>query len=362
MVGIIVGLSHPFRTIAVDEEPAVVMIEDEVVDFDVEETINARKVALLEDLPPQSEPWLQARKLGIGGSDAAAVLGLGDFKSAFEVYLDKTGRHPDGLTIPENSKMMWGRILEDPVADHTARVTGCVHAKSRWLYQHRQFDYMLGNVDRIVLDPARPTPGIYEGKTCGEYMADRWGDDETDSPAMYALIQAVHYMDVLDLTWADIAVLIGGQDYRHYRVERDDELVEMLRAYEADFWDHVQRRVEPPVSGSIGDTDLLQRLYEAVHDKQILVGEEAVELTRTYREQHAIAKAAEDAKSEAGNRLRQLMGDAEIAVDVYGREIATWKQHETTKFEQKRFQTEMPRFAATYTHKAPQRTLRVKDV
>lgn len=338
----------------------MVVIEDVAVD--VEETINARRVALLKDLPPQSDPWLHARKRGIGGSDAAAVLGLGDFKSAFEVYLDKVGRHPDGLTIPDNPKMYWGRVLEDPVGDHTARITGCVHVKPTWLYQHRDIDYMLGSPDRIALDPLRDTPGVYEGKTCGEYMGDKWGEDESDEPAMYALIQAVHYMDVLDFTWADISVLIGGQDFRHYRVERDDELISMLRAYEADFWDHVLRKEEPPASGSISDKELLQRLYEAVHDKQLLVGEEAVELSREYRAAHKVFKAAEKEKETAGNRLRQLLGDAEIAVDVNNRVVATWKGHETTKFEQKRFQETSPHLAATYTHKERQRTLSVKDV
>lgn len=332
------------------------------VERDVEESINARRVALLKDLPPQSEPWLHARKRGIGGSDAAAVLGLGDFKSAFEVYLDKVGRHPDGLTIPDNPKMEWGRLLEDPVGDKTARVTGAVHVKPRWLYQHRHIDYMLGSPDRIVIDPLRDTPGVYEGKTCSEHMADRWGEDESDEPAMYALIQAVHYMDVLDFTWCDISVLIGGSDFRHYRVDRDDELVEMLRAYEADFWDHVLRKDEPPASGAISDKELLQRLYEAVHDKELLVGEEAVELARQYRAAHKVFKAAEKEKETAGNQLRQMLGDAEIGVDVNNKIVATWKAHDTTKFAQKRFQGDMPRFSSTYSYQESQRTLSVKDV
>jgi len=34
--------------------------------------------------------WLKQRQKGIGGSDVGAILGLNKYKSAFQVYLDKT--------------------------------------------------------------------------------------------------------------------------------------------------------------------------------------------------------------------------------------------------------------------------------
>ena len=36
------------------------------------------------------EEWLKARKLGLGGSDMAAVLGLSPWRSPIDVWLDKT--------------------------------------------------------------------------------------------------------------------------------------------------------------------------------------------------------------------------------------------------------------------------------
>lgn len=330
--------------------------------IDIEETLNARRVAKLVDLPPQSEPWLQARKLGIGGSDAAAVCGLGEFKSAFECYLDKTFQHPDGLTIPDNENMKWGRLLEEPIAAETARRTGCVHIKPQWLFQHREIDWMLANPDGIVIDPLRESVGIYEGKTCGPYMADRWGENESDSPATYALFQAVHYMAVLDVHWADIAVLIAGQDYRHYRIERDNELVQMLIAYETDFWDRVLRKDPPDPSGTAGDKDLLQRMFDAVHLKEILVGEDVIELAHQYDDFRRIEKEAEKEKERVGNALRLLMGDAEIAVGVNGGVVCTWKEHEADQFDQSRFRTELPRFSATYVGKEKRRPLNVPKI
>lgn len=327
--------------------------------IDLEDRINARRVAPLSELVPQSEPWLKARKLGIGGSDAAAVCGLGEFKSAFECYLDKTGTHPDGISIPDNRAMKWGRLLEDAVADENARRRGTMHVKPCWLYQHAEIDWMLANPDRLVIDPMRDGLGIYEGKTCGPWMEERWGEDDSDSPATYALFQAVHYMAVLDLQWADIAVLISGQDDRHYRIERDDELVQMLITYETDFWDRVLRKDPPDPTGTAGDKDLLQRMFDAVGGKEILVGEETSELAQQYDQFRKIEKTAEKEKERVGNALRLLMGDAEIALDVNKRVVCTWKKYEADQFEQKRLKEEMPRFAATYTSKETRRTLHV---
>lgn len=331
----------------------------EINPADVEDALNARKVAKLADIPVQSEGWLKTRQLGIGGSDAAAVCGLGEFKSAFECYLDKTQQHPDGLSIPDNEAMYWGRVLEDPVARVTAERTGCVHVKATHLYQHATIDWMLVNPDGIVLDPNRPDPGLYEGKTCSAWMAERWGENESDSPATYALFQAVHGMVVLDLQWADIAVLIAGQDYRHYRIERDDEFVQMLITYEADFWDRVQRKDPPDPSGSPIDKDLLQRMFEAVNHKEILVGEEMSELATQYDQFRKIEKTAEKEKDRVGNMMRLLMGDAEIAVDVNKRVVCTWKEHDAPQFQQKQLQEDMPRFSATYTTTEKRRPLYV---
>ena len=43
--------------------------------------------------------WLEERRKGIGGSDAAAVAGLNPWRSAAAVYLDKVGE-----VEPENKK------------------------------------------------------------------------------------------------------------------------------------------------------------------------------------------------------------------------------------------------------------------
>lgn len=56
--------------------------------------------------------WLSVRKTGIGGSDAAAAVGLNPYKSQLELWLEKTGRDGD-LPKPDPSDtkepVYWGR-------------------------------------------------------------------------------------------------------------------------------------------------------------------------------------------------------------------------------------------------------------
>lgn len=69
------------------------------------------KLTATKNLP--REEWLKWRKMGIGGSDAGAVCGLNPYRTALEVYLDKTS---DSLETSDSEAMRQGREFEDYVA------------------------------------------------------------------------------------------------------------------------------------------------------------------------------------------------------------------------------------------------------
>jgi len=48
-------------------------------------------VTLAKTLDMPREQWLELRRQGIGGSDAAAILGMNPWKSPMDVWLEKTG-------------------------------------------------------------------------------------------------------------------------------------------------------------------------------------------------------------------------------------------------------------------------------
>lgn len=67
------------------------------------------------------EQWLEERKKGIGGSEAAAIMGLDKNRSALAVYLDKIG---EGVSVEENERMHWGTMLEEQIALEYERRNG----------------------------------------------------------------------------------------------------------------------------------------------------------------------------------------------------------------------------------------------
>lgn len=70
------------------------------------------------------EDWLKWRKNGLGGSDAGAIAGVNPWRSAMEVYYDKT--HPDEIEDRDSEAMRQGRDLENYVAKRFEEATGKV--------------------------------------------------------------------------------------------------------------------------------------------------------------------------------------------------------------------------------------------
>ena len=67
------------------------------------------------------EEWLAERRKSIGGSDAAAIVGMNHYVTPYALWADKTGRLPDQ---PDNEAMRQGRDLEQYVADRFTEATG----------------------------------------------------------------------------------------------------------------------------------------------------------------------------------------------------------------------------------------------
>ncbi len=73
------------------------------------------------------EQWLAERRKSIGGSDAAAIVGMNHYVTPYMLWADKTGRLPDK---PDNEAMRQGRDLEQYVADECAATRQCSAARS----------------------------------------------------------------------------------------------------------------------------------------------------------------------------------------------------------------------------------------
>ena len=119
-----------------------------------------------------TEAQLEERRTGVGGSDAATVLGLNPYTTAYELYLDKLGEAP-----PEDEDFLkearyWGSVLEQPVCDRYAHETGFKVQKANQLIRSKEHPFMIANIDRKVV-------GVKKGlecKTGDKYTSKNWGE------------------------------------------------------------------------------------------------------------------------------------------------------------------------------------------
>jgi putative phage-type endonuclease len=302
---------------------------------------------------PRDE-WLAIRKRGIGGSDVAAICGLDRYRSPFGVYLEKLDEVPDDAA---GEAAEWGNILESVVAEHFSRRTGLRLIPSPGTLASVERPWQQVNVDALYAHPNETdASGVLEVKTRSAFVADQWGEDSLpDGPQL----QVQHALDVTGLGEGHVAVLIGGQRYKHYRVHRDDELIAHLRQIERDFWQRIADRNPPPVDASKACTDLLAHLYEVKPDSVVeLDPAEARQLLDERAEAKADIKAAEERCALAENQLKSLIGENEVGC-VDGTPAVTWKRIAANRFDQAAFKADHPQMFQTYTRPSPYRRFNV---
>lgn len=296
--------------------------------------------------------WLDWRRRGIGGSDAAAIAGLNPWKSPMAIWLDKTGQ-----IEPEEAgeAAYWGNVLESVVADEFKERTGFYVQRRNAILQHTDYPWMLANVDRLFRD-AEGNWGVLECKTTSEWGRKNWAEDEV--PAYY-LIQVQHYLAVTGYEYGYIAVLIGGNQYKHYKVVRDEEIIQYLIDIEKDFWQLVETNTPPAFDGSDSSSEVLKKLYpKATLGLEVMLPSTAQELIEMYEQASAEEKAAVTKKDEAGNKLKALLGDAEVG--VLGDRKVSWKNINSTRFDSTKFKKDHQALYEEYSKESSYRRFDVR--
>lgn len=263
------------------------------------------------------EDWLAARRNGIGSSDAAAVLGLDEYRSPLAVYVDKKGLLPEE---PENRFVAWGTRLEPVVASWFEAETGKKVRRRRAILRHSERPYVIADLDRTVVGEH----AVLEIKTSSAWNRDEWGGDQIP---LRVVVQVQHQLSVTGYPYGYVAVLLGGNDARWTRLDRDDTLIAaMLDRYERFWRDHVEAGVEPPVSAA-SDADLTEALYPQEHeDKTILLPSTAHDAIDYLLKARADRKAAEAAEAQAKAAVQALLGDAEAGLlPGFDKPVVTWR-------------------------------------
>lgn len=294
------------------------------------------------------EEWLEFRKSGIGGSDMAAILGLSNYRSALDVWMDKTGR-----TIPSkddgNRFTYWGTKLESIVADEFAIRTGYSVRNNNFTLQSVEYPFLLANIDREIVG----VDAGLECKTASAFKVDEWQGDSV--PDAY-YIQCQHYMAVTGKASWWIAALVGGNDYYYKEIPRNDNVIEAIIEAAQEFWSFVLTDTMPAVDGSDSCQEALRQLYSNTQPESIQLEDSADIYAEAYLKAKADKKDAEERAKEAQNNLCQLLANNEVGYT--NKHKITWKYRKAIDgFDKKGLAADYPDIFSKYVIKnEPSRT------
>lgn len=263
------------------------------------------------------DEWVDARRKGLGGSDAAVVMGVSPWTSLLELYLDKTGEMPE-------KKQTWamrrGVALEPALADWFAEEFGVKVWRRNAILHHPDHPWMLANIDRRVVGE---DVGV-EIKTVSSFSYDRWKDGK--APIEYVL-QCMHYMAVTGYTHWWLVYVIDGREPEAILLERDEEAIDALIEAESKFWhNHVIAKVPPKPDASDSARRALDHMFHNPEPKSVIeLPDEAAVWIGQKNEASRTIKEAKEQEEFAKNMLKSLMGNAEIGT-LYGEQAVTWKQ------------------------------------
>lgn len=190
----------------------------------------------------------------IGGSDIAAILGISPWKTAIDLWLDKT-TPPRADTRNATAKSR-GTRLEPYILDMIRDEHGLQIVARNERYIDAEVPFFAAEIDAETDDEN------VEIKTVHPFKSRDWGEIETDQLPLHYVAQVQWGLGIRQKARTRVFALIGD-DLRPYVVERDDETITALREKAAEFWTrYVLAKLRPPIDYADSKTlDTLRRLY-----------------------------------------------------------------------------------------------------
>jgi len=276
------------------------------------------------------EEWLAERRKSIGGSDAAAIVGMNHYVTPYMLWADKTGRLPEQ---PDNEAMRQGRDLEQYVADRFTEATGKHVRRHTAMFRSPAYPFAHANIDRAVVGE----PAGLECKTTSVMNLKKFKNGEY--PENY-YVQCVHYLAVTGWKRWYLAVVILNQGFQWFAIERDQAEIDALMQAERAFWNtYVVPDSPPPVDGRPPTSAALESVFPGTgaDDVKPIFREDVLQNYLNLKEQIA---ALQQEKERCEQIFKQDLGD-DISGACGGYRI-DWKPQTRQTFDFRKFKVDHP--------------------
>lgn len=250
----------------------------------------------------------------------AAVLGISPWRSAVELFAEKTGAL-ERDDRQDDEWLEWGLRLEPVIMTAFAQRTGRPIRKSGELLRSLEHDWALSTLDGWTGESVPDWP--LEVKTTAAYGADEW----TDGPPEHYVVQVQHQMLVTGTDRATIACLIGGQRMVWCDVERDEAMIRKIVHHGREFWDRVTRGVPPEPDGSQSAANGLTALYRQDDGSTVALPPELMEDADALADYKASRKAIDSNVLGIENRIKAALGTAKRGVLPNGHAFSWSTEH-----------------------------------
>jgi putative phage-type endonuclease len=290
------------------------------------------------------------RRTFIGGSDAGAILGLSPWATPYEVWLEKIGEAK--AEDPKKEKFFRRRKRQEPVVLEMLLEEKGIRAKSiNTRAFHPAHPFLSCEIDAIADDGLE-----IEIKTVHPFMAKEWGSEDTDEIPAHYTAQALHGLMVTGQPERLVAALVGVDDLRVYRVERDDATLAQLLEHELAFWKMVQTRTPPPPV-KLSD---VEKLYGVDKGQVVAIDDQIAVIDSLERIRTLKAQIKEDEELLEAEQLivKSFMKDAAV-LTLGGKKACSWKTQTANRVDPEALRTNFPDVAKQVTKVVPSRVFRI---
>jgi predicted phage-related endonuclease len=194
------------------------------------------------------------RKTYLGSSDSAAIMGVGatyrgQQQTPLTVFLKKTGQLPDELAANDRLFLDRRKRFEHPIIEMLREEFDGEIVSVNKRYRDPEHSFLASEIDFEWRDD---DGSIQNGeiKTVSSFAFGEkhgWGEPgSSDLPVHYAA-QVMDGLMVTGRRKAIVAALVGLDDMKFYVINRDDEVIDTMRAEMVRFWhEHILPLVPPP--------------------------------------------------------------------------------------------------------------------